>query len=54
VKKLAAGPFEMEIPVQAGRSKLLMGFSREANLPSGDGRSVAALLQSMTVVPRSE
>ena len=53
-KKLGTGPFEIEIPVPRGRSKLSMAFSQEANLPQGDGRSAAALLSSIKVVPLSQ
>jgi hypothetical protein len=53
-KKLEPGPFEVEVPVKAGRSKILIDFSQSANLPKGDGRNVAALLQSMAVTPASE
>jgi hypothetical protein len=51
---LGAGPFEIEVPVKAGRSKLSIDFSRAVDLPKGDGRNVAALLQSMAVVPAPE
>jgi hypothetical protein len=51
---LGAGPFDIEVPVKAGRSKLSIEFSRAADLPKGDGRNVAALLQSMAVVPAPE
>jgi hypothetical protein len=50
---LGAGPFDIEVPVKAGRSKLAIDFSRAVDLPN-DGRNVAALLQSMTVVPAPE
>src|SRR5258706_698213 len=53
-KKLETGPFEIEVPVKAGRSKISIDFSQDANLPKGDGRNVAALLQSMTVTPAPE
>jgi hypothetical protein len=53
-KKLETGPFEIEVPVKAGRSKISIDFSQSANLPKGDGRNVAALLQSMAVTPPSE
>jgi hypothetical protein len=53
-KKLDAGPFEVELPIQSGHSKLAIMFSRAANLPNGDGRSVSALLYSLNVVPRPE
>jgi hypothetical protein len=51
---LGAGPFDIEVPVKAGRSKLSIDFSRAVDLPKGDGRNVAALLQSMAVVPAPE
>jgi hypothetical protein len=53
-KKLETGPFEIEVPVKAGRSKISIDFSQAANLPKGDGRNVAALLQSMAVTPAPE
>jgi hypothetical protein len=48
-KKLETGPFQIEVPVTAGRSKISIDFSQAANLPKGDGRKVAALLQSIAV-----
>jgi hypothetical protein len=53
-KKLETGPFEIEVPVKAGRSKISIDFSQAANLPKGDGRNVAALLQSIAVTPAPE
>jgi hypothetical protein len=53
-KKLEAGPFEIEVPVKAGHSRLSIDFAKAANLPNGDGRNVAALLQSIIMVPRPE
>lgn len=53
-KKLETGPFEIEVPVKTGRSKISIDFSQAANLPKGDGRNVAALLQSMAVTPAPE
>jgi hypothetical protein len=50
-KKLAPGDFEIEIPVKEGRSKLSLEFSQAATLPNGDGRSVAALLRSLSRGP---
>jgi hypothetical protein len=50
---LGAGPFDIEVPVKAGRSKLAIDFSRAVDLPN-DGRNVAALLQSMAVMPTPE
>jgi hypothetical protein len=52
--KLKAGPFEIEVPVKAGRSRISIDFSQAANLPNGDGRNVAALLQSIVVTPAPE
>ncbi len=53
-KKLETGPFEIEVPVKAGRSKISIDFSQAVNLPKGDGRNVAALLQSIAVTPAPE
>ena len=53
-KKLEAGPFEIEVPVKAGHSRLSIDFAKAANLPNGDGRNVAALLQSIIMTPRPE
>ena len=53
-KKLETGPFEIEVPVKAGRSKISIDFSQAANLPKGDGRNVAALLQSIAVTSAPE
>ncbi|SHH65003.1 hypothetical protein SAMN05444169_8568 [Bradyrhizobium erythrophlei] len=53
-KELKAGPFEIEVPVKAGYSRLSIDFNQAANLPNGDGRNVAALLQSLTVTPTPE
>jgi hypothetical protein len=53
-KILEPGPFEIEVPVKIGRSRLSIDFVRAAELPNGDGRSVAALLQSMIVRSREE
>src|SRR6202022_2920551 len=53
-KKLETGPFEIEVPVKAGRSKISIDFSQAANLPKGDGRNVAALLQSIAMTPAPE
>jgi len=39
-KKLETGPFEIEVPVKAGRSKISIEFLQAANLPKGDGRNV--------------
>jgi hypothetical protein len=52
--KLKPGPFEIEIPVKAGHSKVSISFSQTANLPNGDGRNVAALLQLITLTPTAE
>jgi hypothetical protein len=46
-KRLAPGEFGLEIPLEAGRSRIRLAFSRTAILPDGDGRNVAALLRSM-------
>jgi hypothetical protein len=52
--KIEAGPFKIEVPVKAGRSRISIDFSRAANVPKGDGRNVAALLQSIVVMPAPE
>jgi hypothetical protein len=39
-KQLETGPFEIEVPVKAGRSKISIEFLQAANLPKGDGRNV--------------
>jgi hypothetical protein len=51
-KRLVAGPFEIEIPIQAGHAKLTFAFGSSAALPNGDGRIVGALLQSTAIEPR--
>jgi hypothetical protein len=51
-KRLVAGPFEIEIPIQAGPAKLTFAFASPAALPNGDGRIVGALLQSTAIEPR--
>jgi hypothetical protein len=50
-RKLAPGDFQIEIPVREGRSKISLAFSQAAALPNGDGRSVAALLRSVSTDP---
>ena len=51
-KRLVAGPFEIEIPIQAGHARLTFAFGSSAALPKGDGRIVGALLQSTAIEPR--
>lgn len=51
-KPLVAGPFDMEVPVEAGRTRLTFAFAKAARLPNGDGRNVGALLQSSVVKSR--
>ena len=51
-KPLIAGPFEIEVPVEAGRTRLTFTFAQAAPLPRGDGRNVGALLQSSIIRPR--
>ena len=50
-RKLAPGEFEIEVPVQEGRSKISLAFFQAAALPNGDGRHVAALLRSVSTDP---
>jgi hypothetical protein len=51
-KRLVAGSFDMEVPVEAGRTRLTFAFAQAARLPNGDGRNVGALLQSSSIKPR--
>jgi hypothetical protein len=51
-QRLVAGPFEIEVSVQPGHTRLTFAFAQVATLPRGDGRSVAALLQSPVIEPR--
>ena len=53
-KTFGPGPFKIEVPVKPGHSKLSITFSQAADLPKGDGRNVAALLQSIAVTPAPE
>jgi hypothetical protein len=52
-KKLEPGSFTIEAPLGAGHSNLAISFAESENLPAGDGRNVAALLQSFQLVPDS-
>lgn len=51
-KQLVPGSFEMEVPVEAGRTRLKFAFAKAAPLPNGDNRNVGALLQSSIIKPR--
>lgn len=51
-KRLVPGSFELEVPVEAGRTRLKFAFAQAARLPNGDGRNVGALLQSSIIKPR--
>jgi hypothetical protein len=49
-KKISAGDFSIEIPVtthHVGRKKIEVHFSSVQNLPSGDGRSVGAMIKTI-------
>ena len=51
-KRLVPGSFDVEVPVEAGRTRLTFAFAKVAPLPNGDGRNVGALLQSSIIKPR--
>ena len=50
--RLVPGSFDVEVPVEAGRTRLTFAFAKAAPLPNGDGRNVGALLQSSIIKPR--
>jgi hypothetical protein len=51
-RQLAAGSFEIDIPIEADQTELTFSFANAAILPRGDGRTVGALLQSSQFQPK--
>jgi hypothetical protein len=51
VRRLTPGPFEVELPVGAGSSRISFQFSAIGRLPAGDGRPAVALLSSVSIEP---